>query len=294
MDSSRNIIGLIPFYADCDSTDYNTKVSLLLETENKVRQYANKTVVICDGLCKDVAERLNCDLLLNLPQHSGKAEAVRTGLREILKQSWDFQYIVQIDADGDYPAENIPYLLNMADKLNCEVSSSVLVIGDRYPEDPHEINEFRRNILILQELFGESLGFKIRDIVAGLRLYNLPYTQHFLKLSRSQGFGLEFEQLLIAHHIGAHVAATHMQGCRTRDESTQASKLLMNFMVVFNFISDLHEKGLDNFVRLFQFIIAEMEAGHKMFVIDLSIFGKNKSMYFEKIGCDRYTIHSLP
>lgn len=291
MDIKNKVVALIPFYADHNSIDYGTKGSQLLETVQKVRQYADKTVVVFDGPYKDPAKMLNCDLMLILSQHYGKAEAVRAGLRAILSQSWNPRYVIQIDADGDYPAENIPQLLKKTIRMNHDAQAPILIIGDRYPKDSSKIIEYRRNILVLQELFCESLGFKIRDIVAGLRVYNLSYIEHFLTLSQSQGFGLELEQLLIAHHVGAIVAAVYLKGCRPRDELTLTRKLITNFMVVFNFSPDLQKKGLGKIIKLFQNIIAEMEAGSKAFAIDLSIFGKNGNMYFEKLG-DRYTIHS--
>lgn len=71
-----------------------------------------KVLVVDDGSTDQtvsVALAAGADVIYPMPQHTGLGAAVRSGLREAWQLGAD--YAIMIDADNEYPAEQIPELM---------------------------------------------------------------------------------------------------------------------------------------------------------------------------------------
>ncbi|MBI4708617.1 MAG: hypothetical protein HY764_00190 [Candidatus Portnoybacteria bacterium] len=258
------IVGLIPFYFDPLSSDYLRAIKKLKKVIHEIGNYAGKLVVVDDGANLDKSNFPTTDLFIRLNKNKGKAEAVRRGLKRILNSGWKIKYIIQIDGDNDYPPSNIPNLLKKIGSIR-ESSKPIMVIGDRYPEELKKINVYRKNVLLFGEEIAATMGYRARDLFAGLRVYNNKFAEKFLKLSKSERYGLEFEQLIIAFLSSGSVFSVFLAKCRPRNTYTLKNKILQNFRIPKLYGAKLKAKGLHSLVSASNKIVSEMETGSPAF-----------------------------
>jgi glycosyltransferase involved in cell wall biosynthesis len=95
---------------------YNEEESIGNVIKNIPRDFHNqvdvKVLVIDDGSSDqtvEVSNRAGADYIVSFPKNKGLGSAVRAGLRECFDRGADIG--VMIDADGEYPADYIPNLL---------------------------------------------------------------------------------------------------------------------------------------------------------------------------------------
>ncbi len=95
---------------------YNEEKSIGTVIRNIPRNFHNKVdvkvLVIDDGSSDrtvDVSKKAGADYIVSFPKNQGLGAAVRAGLRECFERGADVG--VMIDADGEYPADHIPHLL---------------------------------------------------------------------------------------------------------------------------------------------------------------------------------------
>lgn len=113
-----------------------------------------------------IIERAPCTAL-HLPINLGIGGAVQTGFKYALHH--DYDYAVQIDGDGQHPAEEIPKLLNKATTGAFDV-----VIGSRFIDKTgFQSSAIRRvGIRYFKRLNVLLTGQLITDCTSGLRLVN--------------------------------------------------------------------------------------------------------------------------
>lgn len=293
---------MIPFYTDPQSPEYNKYVDKFASfLEHSVETTGLKLAVIDDGahLSPESLKGLP-DLLVTITENRGKAYAVRRGLHEMLANPRiNPGFIVQYDGDGDQSYIDIPRVQQKVVELsdqNPEIP--VLVIGDRYSEDltiepnPESI-EYRQSILTFFGAIAGELGFPgVRDWVSGARGYTREYAKGLLTHGKSDRYGLEAEQLVVASLIGARVTTAALRESRPRDPHTLTSKWLQNFDVYTDHQDALREQGKSHIVNLVDELVVQLRAETDQFPLDLSAVGENTVMQFTRIG-DRYTA-SLP
>ncbi|MBB6446975.1 glycosyltransferase family 2 protein [Bacillus benzoevorans] len=95
---------------------YNEEQSIGAVIKNIPRNFHDKVnvkVLVIDDGSKDatveVSKRAGADYIVSFPKNQGLGAAVRAGLRECFERGADIG--VMIDADGEYPADYIPHLL---------------------------------------------------------------------------------------------------------------------------------------------------------------------------------------
>ena len=126
-------------------------------------------VVINDGSTDDtktIVEGLDC-VGLHLPVNLGIGAAVQTGIKYAYQN--DFDYLLQVDGDGQHPAETILEMVSVIQEKKMDV-----VIGSRYINKEGFQSSFMRRIGINYFKFLNSflLGQKITDNTSGFRIYN--------------------------------------------------------------------------------------------------------------------------
>lgn len=128
------------------------------------------TVVVVNDCSTDntgaIIDTLPC-VALHLPVNLGIGGAVQTGFRFAFEN--DFDYALQVDGDGQHPAEAIPALINAAEKNKWDVT-----IGSRFlTREGFQSTTLRRTgILWFSRLNRRLTGVTINDTTSGFRLLN--------------------------------------------------------------------------------------------------------------------------
>lgn len=151
----------------------------------KVRTVMDKTdwkynvIVVDDGSSDNTAEvaaKLPVDLI-SLPRNSGYGAALKSGVAATTAN-----YIVFIDADGTYPADEIPAMLS-------EINEYDMVVGARIGENTHIPLVRKPAKWFLQKLASYLAGQNIPDLNSGLRVIKKPLLEKFNNILPS-GFSL--------------------------------------------------------------------------------------------------------
>ncbi|RLD43657.1 MAG: glycosyltransferase family 2 protein [Bacteroidetes bacterium] len=114
----------------------------------------------------EVVSKLDC-ILIDLAVNLGIGGAVQTGYRYAYDNNFDFA--IQVDGDGQHPANEIPKLLNEAITNNINV-----VIGSRFIDNKgFQSSGIRRlGIGFLNKLIKLFTGLNILDNTSGFRLFD--------------------------------------------------------------------------------------------------------------------------
>jgi hypothetical protein len=118
-----------------------------------------------DGTGK-IIEMLDCTAI-HLPVNLGIGGAMQTGFKFAFENNFDFA--VQVDGDGQHPAEEIPKLLAAMKKEDLDV-----VIGSRFISKEGFQSSFMRRagITWFRWLNKFLTGLDIRDSTSGFRMFN--------------------------------------------------------------------------------------------------------------------------
>ncbi|WP_136715841.1 glycosyltransferase family 2 protein [Halorientalis salina] len=144
------------------------------------QQYVDEVVVVDDGSTDGTAAvaRDHGATVIKHVFNTGVGGAVRTGYRYAIRHEFDF--IVQVDADGQHDPEKIPELLDAA-------ADADMVIGSRYLNE--SIQDYplirRMGIRFFTELVNRLGGVDITDVTSGFRVYRVSALEEILHRSDS-------------------------------------------------------------------------------------------------------------
>ena len=186
---------------------YN-EAATIRELVESVLKIVPDVVVVDDGSSDSTGERLAGLplILLRNERNLGKAASLWRGFDQAL--SLGAQLVVTLDGDGQHNPEDMPRLLNMAER-----SPQSIVIGARlhdkknFPPKRYYANQFARFWI------SWAAGYPIADTQSGFRVY-----PEFLlaKLTRRDvrwsGFVFESEVLIAAGAIGVRSVAVAIPG----------------------------------------------------------------------------------
>ncbi|MCA6364463.1 MAG: glycosyltransferase family 2 protein [Bacteroidetes bacterium] len=128
------------------------------------------TVIVVNDCSKDDTgaqiDRLDC-VALHLPVNLGIGGAVQTGFRYAFENGYDAA--VQVDGDGQHPADAVPMLL-----MEMQRSKADVVIGSRFITGQGFQSSFLRRLGIKWfSLLNKMLtGLRVADTTSGLRLFS--------------------------------------------------------------------------------------------------------------------------
>lgn len=160
------IAAIVPAYNESQSI-----AAVVHELNAAARQAGiSLTVVVVNDCSKDdtgtIIDALPC-VALHLPVNLGIGGAVQTGFRYALENGFDAA--VQVDGDGQHPAEAVPLLLQEMQNNRCDV-----VIGSRFITGQGFQSSFVRRLGIqwFSRLNKLLTGLRVADTTSGLRLFN--------------------------------------------------------------------------------------------------------------------------
>lgn len=136
-----------------------------------------ETLLISDGSTDRTAEigRAKGIRVLDLPINLGVGGALRAGFKFADRKG--FEAIIQIDADGQHPIEEIENLIEAAN-----LTAAQMVIGSRFLAEgsTFEVNPIRRIAMhLLSRSATKAAKTKITDSTSGFRLIRQPLLRQF-------------------------------------------------------------------------------------------------------------------
>ena len=161
--SSRPVAVIIPAYNEAEN---------LPATLARIPRHERpdlKVIVVDDGSADDTAEvahRYGADVVVSHRRNRGLGAALRTGLATA--NELDARAAVYVDADGEYPPEQIPDLL-----APIEAGEADYVLGSRYLDNSPDQRTFRRigNVAFTAAL-NLAAGRRITDGQTGFRAFS--------------------------------------------------------------------------------------------------------------------------
>jgi glycosyltransferase involved in cell wall biosynthesis len=166
----------------------------------EIKSCGYQVLVINDGSTDGTADvaRASGARLLDLPINLGVGGALRAGFKYACERN--FQAVVQVDADGQHPADEIVHLLNEAN-----TSGAHLVIGSRFLSDgtSMEVGRVRRFVMrLLARSATNATQSPITDATSGFRIIQQPLLTEFSRTFAVNYLGDTYEALIAAGRAG--------------------------------------------------------------------------------------------
>lgn len=163
------VVAVVPAYNEA-----GTIGSVIDETS----EYVDETVVIDDGSTDETATiaREHGAIVVSHAINTGVGGAVRTGYLYAIRHDYDF--VVQIDADGQHDPTYIPTLLETA-------KDNDIVIGSRYLNESYKEYSLIRNLGIrfFTSVVNILGGVEITDVTSGFRIYRVDQLREIIHQS---------------------------------------------------------------------------------------------------------------
>ncbi len=142
------------------------------------REHVDEVVVVDDDSTDGTADiaRAHGATVIEHAFNTGVGGAVRTGYRYAIKEDYDF--VVQIDADGQHDTDAVPRLLS-------EATDADMVIGSRYLNESYREYSVIRNVGITSfTAVVNVLGdVDVTDVTSGFRVYRVSALETILHRS---------------------------------------------------------------------------------------------------------------
>lgn len=215
----------------------------LERTVDEAVKHCSSVVVVanCDQPVAQlqVAVDRDCVDFVDVGRCVGKAEAIRVGLRHAIEQRLAGAF-VQLDATMKIPPSVVPALLTSLSEMEAS-----MVVANRYAQRDLELEPHRFAVTSIFREIARSAGSDTPDPFCGSRAYTRALGLLALEHGISEGYGIEFEQLLIAAHVGGTVMNVSVPPVE-QDSSTDGRKVIDTLDVI---IARLPSSQGANFAR---------------------------------------------
>jgi len=190
----NNVLVLVPAFNE-EQTIGSVITELVLENFN--------VLVIDDGSDDSTIQEAQSHgaRVLELPFNLGVGGALRAGFQFAVQNG--FEAVVQVDADGQHPVDEIINLVAAANSTN-----SHLVLGSRFlsSNTSMKVGRLRRFVMWwLAKSASRATGTQITDATSGFRLIRQPLLQEFSRTFAINYLGDTYEALISAGRAGYHI-----------------------------------------------------------------------------------------
>ena len=219
--SKENLLVIVPAFNEAGS---------IAEVLMELQPFGYNVLVVSDGskdATPDIARALGVRVL-ELPLNLGVGGALRAGFRYAVKER--YRAVVQVDADGQHPADEIADLVAAANE-----NGAHLVIGSRFLSEATsmEVGITRRLVMrILARSSSKATGINITDTTSGFRIICEPLLTKYAISFPTNYLGDTYEAVVAAGRSGYKVieipAALRE---RTSGESTASIAQSVRFTV---------------------------------------------------------------
>lgn len=164
----NKILIIVPAYNEADNIEW--------VVDNIIENFPQYDyVVINDGstdATRKICKRKNYNLL-DLPINVGLAGAIQSGMK--YANFWGYDYVIQIDGDGQHMPEYIDDMWKKMQETNCDI-----VIGSRFKEKKKPFTpRMIGSQLITYAIYVTTGGKYINDVTSGMRLFNKSMIKRF-------------------------------------------------------------------------------------------------------------------
>lgn len=189
-----------------------------------------RVILISDGSTDGTADigRSHGVPVLDLPINLGVGGALRAGFKYACRNG--YQAVVQVDADGQHPEDEISNLIRAANNTGAH-----MVIGSRFIGDgsPMKVTGIRRLAMwvLARSASGAAKG-RITDSTSGFRLIREPLLEQFSMKFANNYLGDTYESVISAGRAGYRVVEIPA-GLREREngESTASTGSAVLFTI---------------------------------------------------------------
>lgn len=189
--SKSEILVLVPAFNEAGSIAKTIRGLVALEFN---------VLVIDDGSTDGSAHiaRSSGALVLQIPFNLGVGGALRAGFQYACSHGYDA--VIQVDADGQHPADQIVDLINEANSHKCH-----MVVGSRFLSDSTtmRVGRVRRiPMRLLANSASRATDVSITDATSGFRLIQQPLLGEFSQSFPTYYLGDTYEALISAGKAG--------------------------------------------------------------------------------------------
>ncbi len=171
---------------------------VLEEVTSAVSEYAD-IVVVSDGSTDNTAAiaRQAGVIVLDLPLNLGVGGAMRAGYLFAARNG--YEYVVQLDADGQHDPSEIPTLVSTAEETGAD-----LVIGARFAgKGDYKVRGLRMYAMkLLSFILSRVCRTKLTDTTSGFKLSNRRALTYFARNYPAEYLGDTIEALVMAAREG--------------------------------------------------------------------------------------------
>lgn len=131
-------------------------------------------VIINDGSSDDtrkICARKQYNML-DLPVNVGLSGAIKSGMR--YANFYGYDYVVQLDGDGQHDPEYIESMLNEMKKTGCDI-----VIGSRFKNKRKPLTARMLGSILITGAIRLTTGKHVGDVTSGMRLFNKKMIKQF-------------------------------------------------------------------------------------------------------------------
>lgn len=155
---------------------YNEAENIERVVDNIINNFPQYDYVVINDGSKDETRKI-CKRrgynLLDLPINLGLAGAVQSGMKYANFHGYD--YVVQIDGDGQHLPEYIENMLETMERTDCDI-----VIGSRFKTERKPVTlRMVGSQIITYAIFLTTKGKYIGDVTSGMRLFNKSMIKRF-------------------------------------------------------------------------------------------------------------------
>ena len=203
------VVTLIPAYNE------ERNIASVIE---KARKYTDVVLVVDDGSqdrTKEVAETAGA-VVISYPENKGKAEAMRVGFKECIRNNSNV--VVVLDADGQHDPDEIPQFL---EKIN---EGFDIVVGAR---------QFDRSVMPKIRIFANSFSSWVTSLVCRTKILDSQSGYRAIRVSviqkiplTSQRYQIETEMLIKAAKCNFKIAFIPIKTIYRKEAKSKVNQII--------------------------------------------------------------------